>query len=80
MQEGEAYGAGSDVVGTPLRVEEKTRTVSVLGKEWEASMRCSPGRGEGWMQQRGETRQAQWVSAVAMKQEGMRDKAIPREG
>lgn len=75
MQEGEAYGAGSDVVGTPLRAEEKTRTVSVLGEEREASTRCSPGRGEGWVQQRGETRQAQWVSAVAM-----RDKAIPREG
>lgn len=70
MQEGEAYDAGSDGAETPLRVEEKTRTVLVLGREREASTRCSPGGGEGWTQQRGETRQAQWVSAVAKRQEG----------
>lgn len=56
MQEGEAYGAGSDVVETPLRVEEKTSTVPVQGREGEARMRC--GLGEGEMQKRGKTRQA----------------------
>lgn len=55
-EEGEAYGAGSDVVKTPLRVEEKTSTAPVWEREGEARMRCSLGKGE--MQKRGETRQA----------------------
>lgn len=37
MQEGEAYGAGSDVAETPLRAEEKSRTVHEM----------QPGRGRG---------------------------------
>lgn len=67
MQEGEAHGAGSDVMGTPLRAEEKTSVVPV----WEgaARMRCRLGE----MQKRGETRQATQISVV-MRQ---RDKAKP---
>lgn len=48
MQEGEAYGAGSDVEETPLRAEEKPRGVLIPGKEWEPSVGCSGG-GEGGM-------------------------------
>lgn len=33
MQEGETYGAGNGVAEAPLRVEEKTRTVFILGKQ-----------------------------------------------
>lgn len=76
---GEAYSAGSDVAETPLRVEEKTRMVPVPGRKGEGSTRCSSGKGEGWIQQRGETRQVQWVSAVAMRQEGVRDKAVTKK-
>lgn len=54
MQEREAYGAGNDVVETPLRVEEKTSMVPV--QEGEARVRYRLGEVE--MQKRGETRQA----------------------
>ena len=48
MQEGEAYGTGSDVAETLLRAEEKTRTVPVRGREWEASIEAlQPRRGRG---------------------------------
>lgn len=43
-------------------------------------MRCSTGRVGGWMRQRGQTRQVQWVSAVVMRQEGTRDEAMLTEG
>lgn len=73
MREGETYGAGNDVAEAPLRVEEKTRTAFVLGEQWEPSVRCSSGGGEGWMQQRrGEMTQARWVSAAAVR-EGTKD-------
>lgn len=50
MQEGEAYGTGSDVEETPLRAEEKPRAVFIPGKEWEPRVGCSSGGGEGWKQ------------------------------
>lgn len=74
VREGETYGAGNDVAEAPLRVEEKTRTAFVLGEQWEPSVRCSSGGGEGWMQQRrGEMTQARWVSAAAVREEGTKD-------
>lgn len=33
VQEGEAYGAGSEVPETLLRVEKETRTMLILGRE-----------------------------------------------
>lgn len=54
MQEGEAYGAGSDVAETPLRAEEKTSMVPV--QEEGARMKCRLGEVE--MQKRGGIRQA----------------------
>lgn len=44
------------------------------------NMGCNPGEEEGWMQQRSKTRQAQRVSDVVMRQEGIRDRAMPKEG
>lgn len=54
MQEGEAYGAASDVAETPLRAEEKTSMVPV--QEEGARMKCRLGEVE--MQKRGGIRQA----------------------